>query len=781
MEIESDVETHQDAFRSSFAECLDLTAQAQALVDAVDAASSLVDGPEGLLVSVESTNAEIRRVTAELRATAERQSLLNELAGIKQQLDLYDDHLLAGRYKESTLALLRLNKAIKNASLLDAESRKSLQDHCQTMQSGLEQTLDHAISSALSVTHSDLTVCITLLDSISFGTGVPDISTTSALASAAALGILQRLLKPFVYSLNKHLLVPLADAATSQQFVVVSNHPEHESGDATPTDKRVHKLVLAVHPSRRSSPMQEDLASDQLHADGACDELPTVVYGALARFLAGFLTNAKVPAAAAAPVLQAIGGTTLARFEQATIDHSLVPRLPAKAVELQGYIDRFRPPCAEFVAELDRLGIASAADSALDAFFRDIEAHFGDRAAAVALAHARTLVTGTDFDTVTVGAAPAKPPTAFPPDPLLAFPRCSIRKVVLQLTQLLDELLGNSAQLGPRGAAALIRGVRDMVDFSRSSVVSVLHSPSPSLSNLPPHLAMVLHNDCMWLAHWCMLAGPRHSRSVLLSIESRGDDGSHSRPVLQFVDLSGPLTNLAKEVFRKQQRAQQANIDECFAEASGFDCLEPHRVDAVQRAFRQVIYQIRHIHKVYAAVLPARMTLAATGQLVGHACANITAGIQRLPDIGQDESATLAACIETLGSLRSLFVIDDRLGTVIVPPSPSSSPASTSPARADNAAEASHTQNGASGSGNSTDDVSMIAQFTDRHFAKCVTLGALLNWNLARIMEAFRAGDLRDFGVQELAKLIRALFSDTPLRERSLAEIARGHPMILPQ
>ncbi len=57
------------------------------------------------------------------------------------------------------------------------------------------------------------------------------------------------------------------------------------------------------------------------------------------------------------------------------------------------------------------------------------------------------------------------------------------------------------------------------------------------------------------------------------------------------------------------------------------------------------------------------------------------------------------------------------------------------------------------------------------------TLLQLLTWSFASIMDHFRMGALMDFEIDTLCKLIRALFSDTPLRERNLKEIRLGHPI----
>jgi centromere/kinetochore protein ZW10 len=48
---------------------------------------------------------------------------------------------------------------------------------------------------------------------------------------------------------------------------------------------------------------------------------------------------------------------------------------------------------------------------------------------------------------------------------------------------------------------------------------------------------------------------------------------------------------------------------------------------------------------------------------------------------------------------------------------------------------------------------------------------------MADLTYLFEEGALVDFKVDELAKLVRALFADTPLRTKTLDKIMGGHPV----
>ena len=50
--------------------------------------------------------------------------------------------------------------------------------------------------------------------------------------------------------------------------------------------------------------------------------------------------------------------------------------------------------------------------------------------------------------------------------------------------------------------------------------------------------------------------------------------------------------------------------------------------------------------------------------------------------------------------------------------------------------------------------------------------------SIADISYLFDEGALIDFEVEELVKLVRALFADTQLRTNTIAKLRRGHPVV---
>lgn len=54
---------------------------------------------------------------------------------------------------------------------------------------------------------------------------------------------------------------------------------------------------------------------------------------------------------------------------------------------------------------------------------------------------------------------------------------------------------------------------------------------------------------------------------------------------------------------------------------------------------------------------------------------------------------------------------------------------------------------------------------------------AIQEASIADISYLFQEGALVDFKVEELVKLVRALFADTPLRTNTINKLMRGHPV----
>jgi hypothetical protein len=179
------------------------------------------------------------------------------------------------------------------------------------------------------------------------------------------------------------------------------------------------------------------------------------------------------------------------------------------------------------------------------------------------------------------------------------------------------------------------------------------------------------------------------------------------------------------------KESQTAILKDTILEAGGFDVDSTQRYETVSRVIKKVHYHLRHVAGTWNAVLAPHVYLMAMGKLVDRICVEICGEILRLSDIAEMESERLAELL-TFREVESLFLVQS---------------------------------------------VSYTAHYCGPNYLKFKTLIQVLTWSFSSIMEHFRMGALTDFSIHELVHLCKALFSDTPLRQKNIAEIQQGHPM----
>ncbi|KAE9389750.1 hypothetical protein BT96DRAFT_889918 [Gymnopus androsaceus JB14] len=159
------------------------------------------------------------------------------------------------------------------------------------------------------------------------------------------------------------------------------------------------------------------------------------------------------------------------------------------------------------------------------------------------------------------------------------------------------------------------------------------------------------------------------------------------------------------------------------------------RYDQCETALSLVLKYIRSLSKLYkppTGILTKTRYYTALGSVTNTALTRVITEILELGDITEEESHRLGELCRIFGALEGLFVEDPEQPSFIVAYVPS--------------------------------------------WLKFSYLGELLEASLADITYLFSEGALVDFDVEELARLVRALFADTPLRASTIAKIMSGHP-----
>ncbi|KAA1470237.1 hypothetical protein DENSPDRAFT_817768 [Dentipellis sp. KUC8613] len=179
-------------------------------------------------------------------------------------------------------------------------------------------------------------------------------------------------------------------------------------------------------------------------------------------------------------------------------------------------------------------------------------------------------------------------------------------------------------------------------------------------------------------------------------------------------------------------RECQANA-KIIEDAGGFEgTADQERFDECEAAVMRVLGQIRAVSRQLKAVLQKGKYFIALGQIVNATLLQILEEVLALPDITEVESHRLSELCRVLNAVEGLFLDDLNEPSVVVSYVPS--------------------------------------------WLKFSYLSELLEASLADISYLFDEGALVDFEVQELVKLVQALFADTHQRTNMINKFTAGHP-----
>ncbi|KAL5492372.1 YTM1_3 [Sanghuangporus weigelae] len=177
-------------------------------------------------------------------------------------------------------------------------------------------------------------------------------------------------------------------------------------------------------------------------------------------------------------------------------------------------------------------------------------------------------------------------------------------------------------------------------------------------------------------------------------------------------------------------------VSQILSRAEGFvELSQQDRFDECEAVMSEVLWSARTGTGEWKSILPRTKWLRAAGRVVETALARVLSDVLALPDIPELDSRRLSELCRILNALEGLFVDVEN------PEAPS-----------------------------------MVLDYVPS-WLKYSYLSELLEASIADISYLFDEGALIDFSVDELVRLVRALFADTPLRTNTIAKLLRGHPV----
>ncbi|KAF7789580.1 hypothetical protein EIP86_000526 [Pleurotus ostreatoroseus] len=300
-----------------------------------------------------------------------------------------------------------------------------------------------------------------------------------------------------------------------------------------------------------------------------------------------------------------------------------------------------------------------------------------------------------------------------------------------ELVALLEHVLQEAAELAaspvlaPYAAASssaigstLYQGSTQMLDLYRALYPV---AASAVLSGSTKRSAC-FSNDCLWISEQIV----RMASHTLLPTST----GNRLRECGEIFKL------LSDSWFDDALRMQEGKVLDTLDQAQGFiGTTDQDRFDECENAVNSVLQDIRRAAQQCKPVLPKSKYYRAIGIFANAALGRILSDILTLSDITAQESHKLSELCRILNALEGLFVEDP-------------------------------------------DQPSFVVAYVPL-WLKFSYLSELLEASIADISYLFEEGALVDFEIDELINLVRALFSDTPLRTNTINKLMRGHPPIV--
>ena len=210
------------------------------------------------------------------------------------------------------------------------------------------------------------------------------------------------------------------------------------------------------------------------------------------------------------------------------------------------------------------------------------------------------------------------------------FPSCAISQSIQEYIQLLYNTLKECSEAStPSMAIQLYCSARSMVDLF-CAVLPTYHSST--ITELP-RVAVIQHNNCMYLAHHLITLGHQYHAHLPAPLNSE---------VTTFIDQVPIVRQLGEDCFLAEMRKQRDCI---FEFLKSFGSLDNVAKDAhsqlVRKGVQQALLHVKKLSKVYAEVLPSDIHHKSVGALMNVLIGEMIRGVLALEDIATDDGKEL--------------------------------------------------------------------------------------------------------------------------------------------
>ncbi|KAF9045658.1 hypothetical protein BDZ89DRAFT_1099474 [Hymenopellis radicata] len=321
---------------------------------------------------------------------------------------------------------------------------------------------------------------------------------------------------------------------------------------------------------------------------------------------------------------------------------------------------------------------------------------------------------------------PQKPPEKQdrrPPN--LAPPRESylVSSQMKEILQMIENVLNEGTRLAASHIFSTSASPGTLISLTAPSILDLYRAMYPAVfgKELQTSLntPMMFSNNCLYLSSELDKIDPGVAKERLRDAQKR----------LQVLGESW----YSDTIYRQRESLDKIIVDG----AAGFTFTgDQDRYDECEAALSRALQDIRQAAARWRGVLTKSKYYAAIGAITEAVLSRVLDDITALPDIPEVESRRLSELCRILHALEGLFVEDHEKPSFVVAYVPS--------------------------------------------WLKFSYLSELLEASMADFRYLFEEGALVDFEIDELVRLVRALFADTSLRTETINKLSGGHPFQSP-
>lgn len=352
--------------------------------------------------------------------------------------------------------------------------------------------------------------------------------------------------------------------------------------------------------------------------------------------------------------MSGIGEVVCVDMLELIIAHRLATAIPKDSAELEQY-GKLLSPTKDFEGALVDMGLVVADKcTKLSKYTDDVSSHFAARKSQDLLTHARSILMRPLHDTVTVTQVrPLKKLTDLLSsssghnegdsdhttlsshcelsdlsDLKFSFPTC----VISESVQTFVDFLYSTLQEGFSSSSSALHIFsisRNMVDLF-CAVLPSFHRQT--IADIP-QVAIVQHNNCMYLAHHLITLGHQFHSRLPPPLNSE---------ITTFMDQVPLVRQLGEQAFLAEMKKHSSIILDFIKTCGGFDNVsEDVCSQSVRRGIQQALLHIIKLSQVYAEVLPGYLHIKSVGALLNVLTSEVVKSVLALEDIAMDDATEL--------------------------------------------------------------------------------------------------------------------------------------------